>query len=238
LILSSHNLRFSSAPDILSYTLIRGELVNCNAFGLPVKDLARPTGKILIFLQCYQHLFGEDTSCQARHRWLSMRCFIAALVLALFCSTLLAQDPVIHPLYKIERSKNANIIQYDARSGPDGKLLKKDPVVGYWIRLAEQGQVMELTWVQRTFAFGFKTRLAKDRESAEIDMAQDLGAPISVNRFGDEFRATAPIEGKTSFLEKIYIRASGKGISVTVEYIELHGEDVKTGETRYQKIIM
>jgi predicted patatin/cPLA2 family phospholipase len=32
--------------------------------------LARPTGKILIFLQCYQHLFGEDTSCPARHRWL------------------------------------------------------------------------------------------------------------------------------------------------------------------------
>lgn len=160
-----------------------------------------------------------------------------ALVLALDCTELLAQDAVSHPLFKIERSKNANIIQYDARSGPDGKLLKKVPVVGYWIRLAEQGQVKELSWVQRTFAFGFKTRLAKDRNSAEMDMVGDLGAPVSVIRVCDEYRATAPIEGKTSYLEKIYIKASGKGISVKVEYIELFGKDIETGADRYQKIV-
>lgn len=162
---------------------------------------------------------------------------ILALVLALVCTTLLAQDPVSHPLFKIERSKNANIIQYDARSGPDGKLLKKEPVVGYWIRLAEQGQVKELSWVQRTFAFGFKTRLAKDRKSAEMDMVADLGAPVSVIRVCDEYRATAPIEGNTSYLDKIYIKASGKGIAVKVEYIELFGKDIETGADRYQKIV-
>ena len=160
-----------------------------------------------------------------------------ALVLALVSSPLLAQDPVVHSLFKIERSKNANLIQYDARSGPDGKLLKKDPVVGYWIRLNEQGQRMELTWVQRTFAFGFKTRLAKDRESAELDMVADLGAPVSVIREGNVYRATAPIEGKTSYLDKIYIKASGKGIKVNVEYVETFGKDVETGEDRYQKIV-
>ena len=166
-----------------------------------------------------------------------MPSFIAALVLALFCTTLQAQDPVIHPLFKIERSKNSNIIQYDARSGPDGKLLKKDPLIGYWIRHNEQGQRMELSWVQKTFAFGFKTELAKDRESAEMEMAQDLGAPITVVRVGDIYRATAPLEGHTSYLDKIYIKASGKGIKVNVEYVETFGKDVETGEDRYQKIV-
>ena len=159
------------------------------------------------------------------------------LTLALLSTSLLAQDPVIHPLFKIERSKNANIIQYDARSGADGSLMKKDPVVGYWIRLNEQGQRMELTWTQRTFAFGFKTRLAKDRQSAEVDMVADLGAPVSVIREGDIYRATAPIDGRTSYLEKIYIKASGKGIKVNVEYVETFGKDVETGEDRYQKIV-
>ena len=161
----------------------------------------------------------------------------AVLVLALVSTSLYAQDPVIHPLFKIERSKNANIIQYDARSGPDGKLLKNDPIIGYWIRLNEQGQRMDLTWVQKTFAFGFKTRLAKDRQSAEMDMVADLGAPVSVIREGDDYRATIPIEGKTSYLDRIYIKASGKGTKVDVEYVETFGRDMETGEDRYQKIV-
>lgn len=162
---------------------------------------------------------------------------LVALVLTLVGAPLLAQNPVIHPLFKIERSKNANIIQYDARSGPDGKLLKKNPIVGYWIRLAEQGQRMELTWVQRTFAFGFKTRLAPGREAAEMDMVADLGAPVSVIRDGDAYVATIPIEGRTSYLDRVYIKASGKGIKVDVEYVETFGRDMETGEERYQRIV-
>lgn len=161
----------------------------------------------------------------------------AVLVLALVSTSLCAQDPVIHPLFKIERSKNANIIQYDAQLGPDGKLHAIEPVVGYWIRLAEQGQVKELTWTQKTFAFGFKTRLASDRMSAEIDMVADLGAPVSVIHEGDIYRATIPIEGRTSYLDRVYIKASGKGIKVDVEYVETFGRDVETGEDRYQKIV-
>jgi len=174
--------------------------------------------------------------------WIYLMSFLdksltAALVLMFVCTSLQAQDQVIHPLFKIERSKNANIIQYDARSGPSGKLLKKDPVIGYWIRLNEQGQRMELTWVQKTFAFGFKTRLSKDRESAEMDMVADLGAPVTVTREGEVYKATIPIEGRTSYLDRIYIKASGKGIKVDVEYVETFGKDVETGEDRYQKIV-
>ena len=166
-----------------------------------------------------------------------MRKITVLLILALLWAPLLvqAETPVRQHLFKIERSKNANIVQYDAQVAPDGKLTKKDPVVGYWIRLAEQGQVMELNWVQRTFAFGFKTRLDRNRESAELDMAGDFGRPIIVIRDGDKYRATAPIDGSQSYLEKMFIQAHGKGIKITVEYIELFGVDIETGEARYQK---
>jgi hypothetical protein len=166
-----------------------------------------------------------------------MRKISVLLILALAVAPLLtqAETPTQQHLFKIERSKNANIIQYDAQVAPDGKLLKKEPVVGYWIRLAEQGQVQELSWVQRTFAFGFSAKLDRNRERAEMDMAADFGRPIIVIRNGDVYRATAPIDDSLSYLEKIYIQASGKGMSVTVEYVELYGEDMKTGEARYQK---
>ena len=146
-----------------------------------------------------------------------------------------AAEVTRQPLFKIERSKNANIVQYDAQVGPDGKLLKKEPVVAYWIRHNEQGQIEELSWVQRTFAFGVKGKLEKGGESAELEMAADMGQPIRVIREGDTYHAVAPIEGPMSYLEKMYINATGKGIKVTVHYVEIFGKDMETGKDTYHK---
>ena len=55
--------------------------------------------------------------------------------------------------------------------------------------------------------------------------------------FWDVYRATAPLEGRTSYLDKIYISASRKGLKIDVEYIEVFGKDVETGEDRYEKIV-
>ena len=168
---------------------------------------------------------------------LPMRRITTVLALTLLCVPLSiqAETPVRQHLFHIERSKNANIVQYDAQVGADGKLLKKEPVVGYWIRLAEQGQVQELNWVQKTFAFGFDVKLDNGRESAELQMKANVGREINVIRNGEDYRATVFIDGALSFFEKMYIDATRKGWSLTVHYVELYGEDVQTGEARYEK---
>lgn len=142
-----------------------------------------------------------------------------------------------HPLFHIERSKNANIVQYDAQVAEDGKLFRKEPVVAYWIRLNEQGQKQELNWLQRTLAYGFKTDLDKSREVAEVNMKADVGQTIKVVRDGNRFRATIIIDGAPAYFEKMYIDSKRKGLSVDVYYVELFGEDIKTGEARYEKIV-
>ena len=148
-----------------------------------------------------------------------------------------AETPARQHLFHIERSKNANIVQYDAQVGLDGKLFKKEPVVGYWVRLAEQGQVKKLNWIQRTFAYGFDTRLDESRESAGLNMKADVGREIDIVRNGDEYRATVMIDGALTYFEKMYIDASLKGLSLTVRYVELFGEDIQTGEARYEKFV-
>src|SRR5689334_9122752 len=40
-------------------------------------------------------------------------------------------------LFVIERSKNANVIHYDAHVAKDGSLVASEPVVAYWIMKAE-----------------------------------------------------------------------------------------------------
>jgi len=167
-----------------------------------------------------------------------MRRLALLLALPLFCTPLFVQAETLtsHPLFHIARSKNANIVQYDAQVAEDGKLYKKEPVVGYWIRLNEQGQKQELSWLQRTFAFGFNAKADKSRESAVIDMKADVGEAIKVIRDGDKYRATITIDGAPSYFEKMYIDATRDGMSLDVRYVELFGKDMKTGEDRYEKL--
>ena len=168
-----------------------------------------------------------------------MRFYLALLTFALMTAPAVVCAAQTGPqsLFKIERSKNANIIQYDAQLGSDGRLLKKEPVIGYWIRLAEQGQVQQLSWVQRTFAFGFSAEYHRDSDTATIDMVADIGQPITVKRVEGKYMAVIDFEGQPSQLERIFIQAHGKGISVTVEYVEIFGVDLKSGEPTYGKII-
>jgi len=161
------------------------------------------------------------------------------LALALICISMTApSDTLRHePLFKIERSKNANIVQYDAQIGPDGKLDSIEPVIAYWVRLADEGQIKQLTWLQRTFAFGFKARYDPITDSAPMEMAVDIEREFAVVRDGDVYRAKTTIDGAASFLDKIFISSRKKGFFITVDYVDIYGKDAITGEERFEHFV-
>ena len=138
-------------------------------------------------------------------------------------------------LFKIERNKNANIVQYDVRMKADGKLDPKKPVVAYWIRLAKDGRKKDLKWVEKQFAYGFKATYDAKTNTAIMDMAAKINRKIKVLEVEGEYRAETTIDGQPAFLDKIFINAKGKGMSTKVTYMELFGKDVKTGKERYEK---
>jgi len=168
-----------------------------------------------------------------------MKNLIRFLALALICiSSMLYGDPLrLEPLFKIERSKNANIIQYDAQLGPDGKLDASEPVIAYWVRLAEHGQLEELSWLQKEFAFGFDADYDRANDFVSIEMAVDIGRSITVVRDGDSYRARTTIDGSDSYLEKIYIKARKRNFLIKVFYIDLYGKDSNTGQERYERFV-
>ena len=168
-----------------------------------------------------------------------MRIIVGLLVFALLFEpvTLLANQSSRQPLFKIERNKNANIVQYDVQIGPDGKLERNRPIVVYWIRLAEQGQIKKLSWIQKTFAYGFRAGHDRESDSVSLDMYIDIGQPIKVQYKNGLYRAMVKINGKSSQLVKIFIHAHGKGLSTRVDYIELYGTDLSTGDDTYLRFI-
>ena len=141
------------------------------------------------------------------------------------------------PLFIIERSKNANVVHYEARLTVDGELDPKEPVIAYWVRLAKDGRREELSWIEKKKAYGFDIKPDPSVNGYKVTLVAAPQLQITVKKAGDAIRAEGVIGGQPAVLEKIYINASD-GLTVPkVHYIMLYGKDLKTGGKLSQKIV-
>ena len=169
-------------------------------------------------------------------RSISTSIFVFVCVMIVVPSTSFSKDLETRHVFRIERSKNANIVQYDVQLTPDGKIYAKEAVIAYWIRLAKDGQRKELSSSQRRWAYGFKTKYNAKRNFAILDMKADIGRKIKVYAVDGVYRAETRIDGQPAFIEKIYITSIEGGLLPKVQSIGLYGKDTVTGEDRYEKI--
>ena len=141
------------------------------------------------------------------------------------------------PLFIIERSKNANVVHYDAKLTADGKLDPKEPVIAYWIMLAKDGRREDLNWVEKKKAYGFDIKPDPSGKGYQMIVVSSPKRPITVKMEGSTARAELVIAGHLAILEKMYINSTDGLTGPKVQYIELRGKDIKTGEKRVEKIV-
>lgn len=138
-------------------------------------------------------------------------------------------------LFHIERSKNANIVAYDAVVDEQGHLDPERPLEAYWELRAEQGQRKKLSKIQRKMAYGFKARFV-DSSTVSLTMAADIHREILVRVVDGVARATVEIDGRLSVLEKIYVQSDESGLLPSVVYLDLFGRDPSTGAPRRERL--
>jgi len=143
----------------------------------------------------------------------------------------------IQPLFYISRNKNSNIVHDDARLTADGKLDPAEPVIAYWVMLAEKGQREELNSIERREAYGFNIKPDPSVNGYKMTLTAAPQKQVIVRKAGDVIRAEMVIGGRLAVLEKIYINASDSLLGPKVHYIMLYGKDLKTGGARSQKIV-
>lgn len=162
---------------------------------------------------------------------------ITAIFLITSFSPISADEPTRQSLLTIERSKNANIVQYDVQVDRDGLLNADEPVIAYWIRHAEQGQVEELNWTQMKFAYGFIVDLADDRTAAELELKVDIGRPLIIRRHEGKYHAFLQIDDQPAVLDTVFVKSTGKGVSTRVPYIDLKGRTLDGTKPVEERII-
>jgi hypothetical protein len=163
-------------------------------------------------------------------RWLSGGALAVVLVMTSSASAQGTQE-----LFIIQRSTNRNEIHYDAQLGADGKLKAEQAVVAYWVRREEGDRLKELNWLARQ-AYGFTIRREPGLDSFQMHMASFKARAIRVFVKDGKARAEAVIDGAPAYLRKIYIDVK-EGLFPAPNYIELFGEDTKTGQPRREKIV-
>ena len=164
----------------------------------------------------------------------TLRC--AVLVLMPVASA--AAQANSRPLFFIARSKNANIVQYDARIDTAGKIAGASPVTAYWIMNAQAGQREGLTWFEDKFAYGFDVRANPDSGNWTLIMRAYRQRPVTIRQTPDTVRAEVMISGRAAAFERMFILARDRRLRTPkVEHVDLFGRDLETGEVLCERIV-
>lgn len=153
-----------------------------------------------------------------------------ALTIVLAGAVQASAGTTAQPLFRIERSKNANVVQYDARVRDDGSLDRDRPVDAYWLRLASTGERRELKWLARTAAYGFDADWQPDG-SLELDMVAPIGRRVRVMRTEEGWQARTRIGGRECRIDRIFVQSKERRWRLPkVQFIDFGGVEVAGGE--------
>jgi hypothetical protein len=141
-------------------------------------------------------------------------------------------------LFYIQRDPNSNTICYELNLAKNGALDPRAPVKPFWIRYAEDGARTDLTYIQKTFAYGIKSKQLGD-QTYELRAIAYPKHPLTLKKNAEgTYRIFTQINQKEAILQRIFIRIDGGSFwSPNVLYIEISGKDLASGQSVTQKII-
>ncbi len=136
-------------------------------------------------------------------------------------------DPNI--LFFIQRSMNANTVVY-AAAPQSGPLDCGKPVKVFWRRFNSGGERLPLSFLERTMAFGVKTRRSSVSGECEARIAAAPDRKVTLRRKADGgWEISARIGGRLATPIYAYVEVNESGMIPSVERIRLYGVDKASG---------
>jgi hypothetical protein len=140
-------------------------------------------------------------------------------------------------LFVLGRSKNANVVVYDANRDPAGDLASSDPVVAYWLLSGESGPREELNLVERQRAYGFDLTPGETPGTFEMAFKAGRSRRLVVRMLNGCPVATGAIGGHDGVLRRMFVQSTEGSIQPRIEYVEFFGENLTTGRPLYERFI-
>lgn len=162
------------------------------------------------------------------------------LILVLLCAISNVFGMQTKQLFYIARSKNANIVHYDANILPDGKIDPKKPIVAYWELLALDGHTANLNFLEKT-VYGFECKY--DKATGAYDLMinafkkrEKTKRMIKVYSENNTVKAEITIDNKPAYLKELYVTVKDSFPLPKVESVEYFGVNIENNAPLYEKI--
>jgi hypothetical protein len=142
-------------------------------------------------------------------------------------------------LFYIERNKNSNKVYYEAIIDSNGMMEKHVPIHIYWILWAQDStgnKREELSLIEKNMGYGLKMSPNKNRKFFTASLSAFPDRSIVFRMVNNKAVAEIIINGRNSYIDKVYINSRETKMFPKVNYIEIFGRDVKTNEAMYEKI--
>ncbi len=168
------------------------------------------------------------------------------LLLGLLSLQIRAQDSyptppdVFQRLFYIQRTGSPNTVVYDANIGADGQFQKDQPIDVYWMRFSEYGQRQDLNYLQRTLAYGVKSRMAESTNEFIFHLVSYSQRKFRLKK-NAQGRPVAVmlLNGKEAYLKRVFIDLEPTlfGLKPNIHFVEIFGVEVQTGRMAYEKFV-
>lgn len=137
----------------------------------------------------------------------------------------------LNQLFYLQRDPDYNTIVYTLNI-ENGELNKSDPVLQYWIRYAEKGQMQKLSFIQRKMAYGIHHKeIEPGIFELHVQAYKPLKIVLSKNAKSGKYQASVNIKDMDILLSRIFVRIKGGSLfKPNVEYIEVYGRNMATGK--------
>ena len=143
--------------------------------------------------------------------------------------------PVPHEkgqLFYLQRDPDENTVVYQLNTQND-KIDQTNPIDVYWIRYAEGGTRKNLSFVQRTMAYGINSKELENGDF-ELQLAAYKALPLRLTYLKSQKKhvVLTKINGRPAILDRIFVRITGgTTLNPDIAYFELSGRDT-TGTVR------
>lgn len=140
------------------------------------------------------------------------------------------------PLFKIERNKNKNVVQYDACLLQNNNISESNPVHAYWV--LDNGQKEELSIVESKEAYGITSKEKLGENKFRIVLGALKNRNLIVQKMKGSYRAVTQISNELSILERVYVQSEEQTLGLAkVQHVDLYGRSLKTNRPVTERIM-
>ena len=139
-------------------------------------------------------------------------------------------------LFFIQRNRNVNTIIYDLNIKDNGQIDERNPISVYWLKYKNKGERKELLWLEKKFAYGYRSKKNKTDESFNIKLIAYKDRKIHLKKVSGKWKPFLTIDNQQCYLTNIYVYADESGWWPKVHYVDLYGNNTKTGAVVKERI--